>query len=86
MQILNKTQQIRLKLNNLDELIKYNSKLRDLAYDRYMRKLNWVFFSFIFTSSEDLRWEWENKRNIVKELNEYRNIISNMLLKGEDDN
>jgi hypothetical protein len=81
MKILTEKDQLRNKLVEIDESIKYSRDEMNKAYRRKKRKTNWGIFSFISEASWLLFFTYERKLTKLKLIEEYREVISDRLLK-----
>jgi hypothetical protein len=80
MKILTEKEQLRLKLSEIDEAIKYSQDEVSEAYRRKKKKQNWLFISFVFDSYSSLEYKYKNKLTQLTLLREYRDIISNRIM------
>jgi len=81
MKILTENDQLRNKLNEIDNSIKYSTDEVNRAYKRRGRKNNWGILSFISDEYWRLDFNYKRKLTQLNLIEEYRNVISDMLLK-----
>ena len=81
MKILTEKDQLRLKLEEIDKSIEYSRDEMNKAYQRKERKNNWQIFSFITDEHWLLDFIYKRKLTQLNLLEEYREVISDRLLK-----
>ena len=81
MKILTEKDQLRNKLKEIDESIKYSRDEMNKAHRRKERKTNWGVLSFITDENWLLDFIYERKLTQLNLLEEYREVISDRLLK-----
>jgi len=82
MKILTEKEQLRAKLNELDDVIKYSENEVKRVLMRQERKKNWGIFLFILDGFWLLNYEFKTKSTQLNLLKEYKEVISDMLLKN----
>lgn len=81
MKILDKREQIRLKLIALDYQIEWLNILCEKAYRSYNRKCDWGFASFNILGADVLLYRYESIRDALKSLAEYKEMLNTELSK-----
>lgn len=81
MKILTEKDQLRNKLKEIDKSIEYSRDEMNKAYRRKERKTNWGIFSFITDEHWLLDFIFKSKLTQLNLLEEYREVISDRLLK-----
>jgi hypothetical protein len=81
MKILTEKDQLRNKLEEIDKSIEYSRDEMNKAYRRKERKTNWGILSFITDEHWLLDFIYKRKLTQLNLLEEYREIISDRLLK-----
>lgn len=81
MKILTEKDQLRNKLEEVDKSIEYSRDEMNKAYRRKERKSNWGILSFIADEHWLLDFIYKRKLTQLQLLEEYREIISDRLLK-----
>lgn len=79
MKILTKQEQLKLKSDELNSAIDLLQHEVDTAFKRKQTKTNWGILSFIVDEYWLLDFKYKTKSNQLKLMEEYRNLINEML-------
>lgn len=82
MKIKTKKDQIRERLNEIEELIKWQQRRVENSERKLTIKEDWLFSFWINSTSAFLQFSLNREKSILNQLNDYRELLTDELLKA----